>query len=159
MALESREVSFHHHDRESVLDGMTRLARDSDGQRWVNIEPDIDQGEIHTGSLFWRMFSSRGPVIPKLTWVPAHTVRGRRQHTQVGLSHATGANAIDRLGNAGVEIPSGWVTVQDHTRRGLLFALPDDQSPDVVVSLAVAAIRALSPFEFEDHYLATFWSR
>ena len=76
---------------------------------------------IHTGSLFWRMFSSRGPVIPKLTWVPAHTVRGRRQHTQVGLSHPTGANAIGRLGRAGVEIPSGWVTVPAD------MDLPDNQ--------------------------------
>jgi hypothetical protein len=159
MALQRREVSFHRHDSVRVADEMEELAGRSDGDRWVNIEPDVDESQIHTGSVFWRMFSSRGPVIPKLTWLPAHEVKGRRRHTEVGLTHATGAEAVPRLERAGVSVPEGWVTVQDHTRRGILFAVPDGDDVRNVISLAVDAIAVLSPFDFEGYYLATFWER
>jgi hypothetical protein len=159
MSLDSREISFRIDDIDGIVADMIDLAQAADGQRWLNVGPDVDESQIPTGSVAWRIFSSRGPVIPKVTWLPEHTVKGKRQHTEVGIAHATGANAIGRLADAGVAVPTGWVTVQDHTRRGILFAVPPGDKPERVLTLAVRALRVLSPFDLEDRYLATFWRR
>jgi hypothetical protein len=159
MGLDGREFSFRRSDITVLVAEMEALAAAANGQQWINIGPDVDERQVHTGSWAWRVFSSRGPVIPRVTWFPAHRHRGRMEPTQLGVSHATGAKAVERLAAAGVGLPAGWVTVEDHTRRGLVLAIPPGESHDVVVQFAMRAIRVLSPFEFDDHYLATIYRR
>jgi len=159
VSLQRTEISFRRSELDVVVSEMVRLADDADGDQWLNIGPDVNAGEVHTGSWLWRAFSSRGPVIPKVTWYPAHAVRDRVEPTQVGVAHATGAKAVGRLAEAGVEVPTGWVTVQDHTRRGLIFAVPPGGEHEVVVDFALRVVRVFSPFEFGEQYLATIWRR
>ena len=129
---------------------------DADGRRWLNVVPDADENEIHTGSAMWKVFSSRGPVIPQLTWFPAHEHRDQRQLAQVGLAHATGRGAMERLVEHGVDVPDRWRLVQDHQKRGVIFAIEDGAEVEPVLTFGMAAIRLLSPFQFEDAFLATF---
>jgi len=166
MALEHQSFTFAATDMGGVADEMERFAQDADDRRWVNIVPDVDEGEVHTGSVFWRIFSSRGAVIPKLTWVPAHQVDARIQLAQVGLAHATGDKALERLARAGIAVPSGWTSTQDHQKRGLIFDLeaanPSQELTSQqmrILKFATRAIPTLSPFAFEGYYTATFSTR
>ena len=156
MATRHRTFSFSSTDIEGIVSEMVVFARDADGRRWLNVVPDADESEIHTGSGLWRAFSSRGPVIPQLTWFPAHEHRGRPQPAQVGLAHATGKDAVIRLEAQGVPTPAGWHLTQDHQKRGIIFWLDDGVSPRSIIEFAMPALRQLSPFRFEDAYLATF---
>ena len=156
MATTHRTFSFPSHDTGGIVAEMRQFAEGADGRRWLNIVPDADESEIHTGSVFWRMFSSRGPVIPKLTWLPAHDTKQGREPHQVGLAHATGSKAVDRLAEAGVHAPDHWKVFQDHQKRGVLYAVRDGSPLDEIVTYGMGALRVLSPFAFEDAFEATF---
>ena len=156
MATRHRTFTFSSADTAGIVAEMATFAEGADGRRWMNIVPDADEAEIHTGSVFWKMFSSRGPVIPTLTWFPAHESRQGQQPTQVGLAHATGRDALVRLADAGVSPPDGWRAVQDHQKRGIIFAVDPVSSLEAIVRFGVEALPELSPFAFEDAYIATF---
>lgn len=156
MATRHRTFSFASHDIGGIVVEMANFASGADGRRWLNIVPDVDENEIHTGSGMWQIFSSRGPVVPQLTWFPAHEHRGRPQAAQVGLAHASGKGAIDRLQDANITVPRGWVVMQDHQKRGVIFTLDEPAALEPIVTFGMAALRQLSPFGFEDAFLATF---
>lgn len=156
MATRHRTFTFSSGDTAGILAEMAEFARGADGRRWLNIEPDADEREIHTGSIFWRAFSSRGPVIPKLTWLPSHETRQGLEPHQVGVAHATGRDALVRLAEAGVYPPDEWRAIQDHQKRGIIFGVHPDAPLDDIVEFAVGALRELSPFGFEDSFFATF---
>lgn len=162
MATRHRTFTFASTDTAGIASEMALFAQGADGRRWMNIVPDADETEIHTGSIFWRTLSSRGPVIPQLTWFPTHeSSAGRIEPTQVGIAHATGRDAMDRLAAAGVVAPPDWRLFQDHQKRGVLFTLDANAALGVaefedMVAFGVKALPVLSPFGFEDAYLATF---
>jgi len=148
--------SFARSDIGGIVDEMIGFAADADGRRWLNVVPDANEDEIHTGSAMWKVFSSRGPVVPKLTWFPSHEYRGKREHAQVGVAHATGRDAVERLTEAGVVTPDGWHLTQDHQKRGIIFVLEDAAPAESVITYGMTALRLLSPFGFEDWFTATF---
>ncbi len=159
MAITHRTFSLAMSDPGGVLEEMRDLALGADGRQWMNIVPDADEREIHTGSALWRILSSRGPVIPKLTWVPAHQVGDRSEGAQVGLAHAAGRDAVSRLASQGMRAPAGWTVVQDHQKRGVIFDLDPAVSPDQILDYGTNALRALSPFRFEEFFIVTFSRR
>jgi hypothetical protein len=156
MATRHRTFTFSSTDTDGISGEMAQFSLGADGRRWLNIVPDADEGEIHTGSVFWKAFSSRGPVIPQLTWLPAHDAKAGREPHQVGVAHATGRDVVDRLAASGVHAPDHWKLFQDHQKRGVLYAVREGSPMDEIVAFAVGTLRELSPFGFEDAYLATF---
>jgi len=156
MAIRHRTFSFSSIDTSGIADEMRLFGEGADGKRWLNIVPDADENEIHTGSTAWRLFSSRGPVIPQMTWFPAHPGRQRHEPAQVGLAHATGRGAVERMVEAGLSVPGTWELIQDHQKRGVVFLMRPDADLAGVVDYATVALRHLSPFGFEDAFLATF---
>ena len=156
MATRHRTFSFSGIDIDGIADEMRSFAHGADGKRWLNIVPDADENEIHTGSVFWRLFSSRGPVIPQLTWVPTHPTKNGVEPAQVGLAHATGKSALERLSDRGVGVPNGFRPIQDHQKRGVIFVLDTNVPERKIIEFGTGALRELSPFAFEDAYLATF---
>ena len=78
-----------------VIDLMDRYRYTSDSIFWFNIEPDVDQRSVHTGSIFWKAFSSRGPRIPQFTWTSATDRKGNFQPSEIGLTHPTGVCKSD----------------------------------------------------------------
>ncbi|MGI9622029.1 MAG: hypothetical protein ACR2PK_04260 [Acidimicrobiales bacterium] len=156
MATRHRTFTFASTDIDGIADEMALFGTASDGRRWMNIVPDANEDEIHTGTLFWRVFSSRGPVIPQVTWVPQHEGRNGLEPAQLGVAHATGRRALDRLADRGVRPPPGFQVIQDHQKRGVVFVLEAGVDNSKIVEFAMGAIRELSPFDFEDAYMATF---
>ncbi|HJM28134.1 MAG: hypothetical protein QF596_08950 [Acidimicrobiales bacterium] len=144
------------HENETCVDLIKDHLYDPISIFWVNIEPDVDRESVHTGSIFWRAFSSRGPVIPKFTWVSATTSKSSYQHAQVGLTHPTGNAVLERLKDFHVEIPQGWILEQDHPKRGLVLQLPNQYDAQAVIDFALSSIPVLSPFEFDNRFLLKY---
>lgn len=159
MALQHRSFTFHEGDLEGIAAEMRSVAHPGSAATWMNIVPDVDEREVHTGSIFWRVLSSRGPVIPTFTWVPAHTEGTRSNPCEVGILHAAGRDAIRRLEKEGVSVPDGWVLEQDHTKRGVILAVPPGTDETEILRYAVRVLPPLSPFAFEPYYEARFSSR
>lgn len=118
---------------------MVRLSEREAG--WINLHPVLDEDEQarlpdRSGMAAW--FSGRGPAVATATWMPA--TGGRRPApAQIGLEHGTGPRALDRLAEAGVPLPTGWVRRQDHAKHGVVAELPGDVSPSVVITWLIVA--------------------
>ena len=155
MAIHFRTFNFPANNFEEV----TTLLRENhhvNGQNfWVHIEPAVEEGQVHSSSIFWRMFSSRGPVVPKFTWVPSYDRKEQTVPAQVGLTHPVGTQAVKRLREFNVHIPTSWTLNQDHPKRGIVISLPEAYSQDEVVQFAVSSLQILSPFEFDGNFVAS----
>ena len=135
-----------------VIDLMDRYRYTSDSIFWFNIEPDVDQRSVHTGSIFWKAFSSRGPRIPQFTWTSATDRKGNFQPSEIGLTHPTGIAVLDRIKSFQINVPNEWQLIQDHPKRGIVFQLPETYDPEEVVVFATSVIPVVSRFEFEGSF-------
>ena len=135
-----------------VIDLMDRYRYTSDSIFWFNIEPDVDQRSVHTGSIFWKAFSSRCPRIPQFTWTSATDRKGNFQPSEIGLTHPTGIAVLDRIKSFQINVPNEWQLIQDHPKRGIVFQLPETYDPEEVVVFATSVIPVVSPFEFEGSF-------
>ena len=97
-----------------VIDLMDRYRYTSDSIFWFNIEPDVDERSVHTGSIFWKAFSSRGPRIPQFTWTSATDRKGNFQPSEIGLTHPTGIAVLERIKSYQINVPNEWQLIQDH---------------------------------------------
>jgi hypothetical protein len=141
---EPRHVEFPESDVSAVVACMDELRRAGTG--WINLEPGYDADDAPPPrSLLGQAFSSRGPDIPLCTWVPPQAHRRWTEPQTVGVHHGAGRKAVDRLASLGVEVPSAWRVLQDHPRRGLVLAIPDETPPESIVAWLVAAGTALCP--------------
>ena len=131
-----------------VVELMNRYRYTSDFIFWFNIEPDVDERSIHTGSIFWKAFSSRGPRIPQFTWTSATDRKGNYQPSEIGLTHPTGIAVLERIKSFQINIPDEWRLIQDHPKRGIVFQLPATYHSEEVVMFATSVIPVVSPFEF-----------
>ena len=135
-----------------VVELMNRYRYTSDFIFWFNIEPDVDERSIHTGSIFWKAFSSRGPRIPQFTWTSATDRKGNYQPSEIGLTHPTGIAVLERIKSFQINIPDEWRLIQDHPKRGIVFQLPATYHSEEVVMFATSGIPVVSPFEFEGSF-------
>ena len=131
-----------------VVELMNRYIYTSDSIFWFNIEPDVDERSIHTGSILWKAFSSRGPRIPQFTWTSATDRKGNYQPSEIGLTHPTGIAVLERIKGFQINIPDEWRLIQDHPKRGIVFQLPATYDSEEVVMFATSVIPVVSPFEF-----------
>ena len=154
VATDHTNVLFTSEDTSEVLASMEELSARNDGTGWLNLQPWVDGADRPPESPLGRLFSSHGPAIPLATWVPQHCRGSRTVPATVGISHVTGRFAVRRLAERGVEVPPGWVVRQDHTRRGLVFELPDRVGAEAVLTFLLAAAEALSGVMVDGRWLA-----
>ena len=154
VAVDHTGVMFTSDDTAEVLSCMEELAARGDGKGWMNLQPWVEDQERPPTSPLGRMFSSLGPAIPLATWVPGHR-RGRSTVPgTVGISHAAGRFAVRRLADGGVDVPPAWAVRQDHTRRGLVFELPDAVAVSDILTFLLAAIEVLTGVETDGRWVA-----
>lgn len=124
------------------------------GSGWINAHPshdELDQRALARPGFF----AARGPTVPLGTFVVGS---GSAAH-QLGLEHAGGRGALRLLQQAGVALPPGTRLVQDHPRRGLIFALAADTDPAAVAALLVEAAVQLTPIPLPQRWLAEIYER
>lgn len=147
-------VEFNETDPTPVLAYFAELA--AAGAGWINFEPGYDADDAPPErSLFGLVFSARGPDIPLCTWVPPQAKRrGWVELQSVGVQHGAGGKAVDKLAARGVEVPAGWRVMQDHSRRGLVLAVPDSVEPATIVEWLIEAGTALCPIQLSGWWRA-----
>lgn len=150
MAIERRIVQFRFDELAEVVGEFDRISKNNDGKEWVTISPWVDPEHLPVVSLLHRMFSGRGSKVPEVTWVPAQ----EGEPAQLGVLHATGPHALDRLRERGVTPPATWRKIGDHSKRGLLFALHPETASIDAVRFALDAARALAEVPTGERWIA-----
>ena len=127
---------------------------------WVNFEPAVEVEDVAAaGSGTFALFSGRGPIVPLATWTPAKTPRrGRREPAMIGLQHPAGSKAKPLLAQHGHPVPDGWTVVQDHVRKGLVVALPDDVAAAEALGWVLRAARLLSTIPLGGQWRASVYA-
>jgi hypothetical protein len=110
---------------------------------WVNIEPIVDDGDLddlraNAPHPLLRIFSAKGRPIP------FGTVVAQEEELAVGLEHSRGARVVPELRELGITAPAGWRQQQDHAKRGVVYAVPRDENPALVLGWILASATALS---------------
>ncbi|WP_419919627.1 hypothetical protein [Candidatus Poriferisocius sp.] len=154
MALDKRLVRFERTGPDEVIHEMLTLATRGDGSGWLNLKPLVAAEDRPPEPPIFKLFTARGPAVPLGTWVPGHHYRDRWQPTSVGLQHAGGRHASKLLEQRGVTEPAGWNRRQDHIKRGLVYELPEDQDPGLVLEFLMDAMTQLSGFPLSGRWLA-----
>ena len=136
-------VEFHPDDIAAVVDRMAAMLATRRG--WINFEPAVlvdDVPEPKSG--LFGLMSGRGPDVPLATWTPGEERKGRAEPPTIGLQHGSGPGARARLAENGRGVPDGWVVLQDHSRKGLVVAVPPAVPHGDVVAWLLGAARVLS---------------
>lgn len=136
MATEPEYVELTRGDLRPVLAYMEAMAASHTG--WINFEPAVHvEDALPPKSGLFGLFSSRGPDVPLVTWTPGEVRKGRTEPPTVGVLHPSGPRA-----KAKVDVPEGWVVLQDYSKKGLVLAVPPTVAhADVVDWLLRAAAR------------------
>jgi hypothetical protein len=145
MAMTADVIEFTRGDTSLIVARMLQL--EVLGSGWINIGPGLTPEEFSTlpsQSTVGKWISGRGPAVPMATWTPASS-KGRARPANLGIAHGTGPNALDRLDEAGVALPTGWHKRQDHAKNGIVAELPGTERHDAVVDWAMRAMVVLSP--------------
>ncbi len=90
---------------------------------WVNVEPDIDDALRDEVSGLFAWFSAKGAQVPVGTFVAGTG----RDVPSIGVDHGYGRGAGDRLREANLSAPGGWLLRQDHPKRGLVWEAPREE--------------------------------
>jgi hypothetical protein len=135
--------------------GLLRAA----GGGWVNLMPGIDEdaSDVHPRAGLFAFFGNNAAPVTMTTVMPPKTDRSDTEGLTVGMMHPTGGNAVERLAEAGVLVPAGWLVRQDHARRGLLLRTPVDVADTDVMDWSVRAGTALCRAEMTGRWRAVVY--
>lgn len=137
-------IEFTPDDVAEVVSVMAELA-DRSGSGWLTLDPEFDERfPPPTQTLWGRLLTGRGPYVPRATWVPADTERRTPEPVSIGILHATGPKAVERLAEADIDVPDRWRVIADHPKRGLVAYVPIDIAHDDVLAWTCRAARALT---------------
>lgn len=121
------------------------MAELSDGSGWLTLDPEFDENfPPPPPSFFGRLFSGRGPYVPRANWVPAQMNKRRPDPVSIGILHATGARSVERLADKDIEIPDRWRVAADHSKHGLVLWVPIDIPHADVLDWTCTAATALT---------------
>jgi hypothetical protein len=128
-------VEFDTNQRDEVLAAMKEMKAARSG--WVNMSPAVDVDDLpeHPGPKLW---SARGPLVPLCTWTPP-AKKGTEPPVLIGIQHGAGAKAAPTLRDLGVPVPEKWRIQGDHTRRGIVIAVPPKEKNDNVLKWLLRA--------------------
>jgi hypothetical protein len=143
MALTPKVVEFSRSEPGALADQLRAIADRGDGKGWANLGPalsDEEYGSVPHRSGLGAWFSGRGPTVPMATWTPAQ-IGG---NAQVGVAHGSGPNALPRLEDRGLVLPSSWTKKQDHAKHGIVAEVPADVDYVTMIDWLIRAMSHLS---------------
>lgn len=113
------------HDATVVARVFDELAAARKG--WVNLMPEIPTDvPVPSTPNALAVFSKRGPAVPLGTWTaPTEARNGTTAPAELGVQHGAAARAADTLTGTAGAVPSGWLVVSDHPRRGIVVRAAD----------------------------------
>ncbi len=154
-----RVVEFRTEASEAILDEMERLGSAHDG--WINFRPSLpEEDEPPPPTGIGAIFSVENYEVPICTWVAGKLNRHGVEPDSLGVQHAAGTKTVAHLAKIGISLPTGWRTVQDHPRRGLVVrpvagtTLAEELSWLLEVGTALSAVRLTGAWLAEVHEAA-----
>lgn len=150
MAIDHRMVHFRDDDLAEIVGEIDGIIARANGREWVTISPWVDPENLPVTSLLRKIFSAHGSKVPEVTWVPPQG----GEPAQLGILHAHGPGAAEFLNETGVAIPSTWIQVSDHSKRGLLYAVHPDATTNEVVRFALESAQVLAAVPTDDRWVA-----
>ena len=140
---QKKTIEFTPPDVDAVAYELRALRSAADG--WINLMPGIDEdaSDVHPRAGLFAFFGNTAAPVTMTTVMPPKKDRTDTEGLTVGIMHPTGGHAVERLAEAGVSVPDGWVVRQDHARRGLLLRTPVAVEEADVVGWSVRAGAAL----------------
>lgn len=159
--MEPRYLEFVLAELEEVTAEMDTLAAAHAG--WINFEPAVaaDPEDLPPPpSALFGVFSGKGPDVPLGTWTPpsAPSRRGRVEPAMLGLQHGAGTRAKPRLADLGYGVPEPWRVVQDHSRKGLVVAVPATVGHADALTWLLRAAAALTAVALTGTWRASVYS-
>jgi hypothetical protein len=159
-----RQEQFHFRPEEpsAVLARMDLLARAQDG--WLNLAPrlvddDTEGRPVARHTLASVLGSPPPPAVPLCTWMPRAAGGSRgSSRSSLGILHNRGRRAVQLLAGAGIELPDGWRTEQDHQRRGLVLAVPQSAEHAEILGWTCRAASWLCGGDQTGSWLVTVYS-
>jgi hypothetical protein len=138
-------VEFDTNRRDEILVAMKDMKAAQSG--WVNMSPAVESEDLppDAGPKLW---SARGPLVPLCTWTPP-AKKGAAPPVLIGIQHGVGAKAAPRLKELGVAVPGAWRVQNDHTRRGIVIAVPPEEKNDTVLKWLLRAGAMLCDLPYE----------
>ena len=163
MSLNHHEIIFTRNEAERLAAEMDQIiAQHADvvvsaARSWVNLRPYFGEQfdeHIKQDPLMRRMFSARGHQVPHATWLPPYTKKRRSELATLGLIHPQGPKAIARLAAGGIVTPEDWIVKQDHSRRGIVLALPASVSSLQALTYLLDASEELCDLKLPGRWMA-----
>jgi hypothetical protein len=140
-------------DVRAVLEAMDRLGEDREG--WINLHPQVPEEEdVPSQSPLGVLFSVSTHDVPVCTWVAGKVQKAGIAPDSLGVQHAAGTRTVAQLASIGVPVPSGWRTVQDHPRRGLVVLAPVGTAHSEELDWLLSAGTALSRVRLTGEWVA-----
>jgi hypothetical protein len=75
----------------------------------------------------------------------------------LGLQHPAGSKAKPLLAEWGHPVPTGWIVVQDHVRKGLVVSVPAGVTPGEALSWLLRAAKLLSTIPLTGRWRAAVY--
>lgn len=149
-------IAFRRNDPTPVVEVMRQVAP---ANGWLTLQPAIDLDDTPARGGTPGLFSGRGPMVPVCSWVPGERTRRGDDYVALGIEHATGPKAAERLAERGPPVPDRWAVLQDNPRRGLVVAVPPDDAPEDVLRWLLDAASALSQVPLTGEWQAFVYRR
>ena len=131
------------------------------GGGWVNLLPgvvvDEDINPATESPSFFGLFGAKQPPVTMSTLMPPKPTRAAYDGVTLGLMHPAGGKAVRQLAALGVDVPTGWVVRQDHTRRDIVIRTAKGATPEEVVQWSVRAGAALCREEMTGRWQAVVY--
>ena len=153
MASSREVVEFARDQPADILSRMATLATERNG--WINLQPEVVDEETAPADGLFGVFSGRGPEVPLCTWTPGELSRRGPKPPSIGVQHRTGPRAVARLAGLGHDVPSNWLVVQDHPRRGLVVLVAPDEAHERVLAWLMDTGEALCPLRVTGRWTAS----
>ncbi|MDA8070634.1 MAG: hypothetical protein M0Z82_03310 [Actinomycetota bacterium] len=136
-----------------LVDLLRRFAACHDG--WANLQPLLPEGADLPPSRGLAILFGAPPVtVPVCTWVAGRPTRRGLRPDALGIQHASGPRAVNRLASAGLPLLPGWRWRQDNPRRGLVVDLPAGTDPGEAVMWLLSAGTRLCALELDGRWRA-----
>lgn len=137
-------------DRSSAIEAVNATR---EGRGWCNVTRVVVDDEPDLKVNFFGLSTNKGVAVA--SFVPSAARHGVRQPSSLGLLHSRGRLGTERID--GLLNGAPYVIRQDHSQRGLLLDVPEDESDERVLNVMCSMTDAMCDFESTDNWRLTLF--
>jgi hypothetical protein len=137
-------------DRSGAIEAINST---SAGRGWCNVTRVVVEDVAQLKVNFFGLWVNKGVAVA--TFVPSVARHGVAQPSSLGLLHSRGRLGVERINELLDGAP--YIIRQDHSQRGLLLDVPEDEPAERVVNVMCTVTDALCDYEATDDWRLTLF--